>query len=184
MDTKDALLDSAEMLARSRGFDAFSYADLSKDVGIRKASIHHHFPGKADLALALIDRYDDRFQQELDHLNKRHARAGDRLLGYLGLYRNALKGGEQLCLCVAYSAGRDSFTPEVLARLEVFHSAGIAWLTAVFSMHDGSIANVTDPKAEARATLAMVEGAQLMARAAKDITLFDAATDALKTRVT
>jgi hypothetical protein len=54
MDTKTAFLDSANRLARTRGFDAFSYADLSKDIGLRKVSIHYHFPTKADLALDLI----------------------------------------------------------------------------------------------------------------------------------
>ena len=59
MDTRTALLESAERTARQRGYDGFSYADLADDVGIRKASIHHHFPTKATLALALIER-DDR----------------------------------------------------------------------------------------------------------------------------
>jgi len=56
-DIKTALLDSAERAARRRGFDGFSYADLAKDMGIRKASIHHHFPTKAALSVALMKRY-------------------------------------------------------------------------------------------------------------------------------
>lgn len=56
MDTRTALLQSAERAARQRGYDGFSYADLAGDVGLRKASIHHHFPTKATLALALIER--------------------------------------------------------------------------------------------------------------------------------
>ena len=53
-DTRAALLDAAERLIRERGYAGVSYADLAGLVGVRKASIHHHFPGKADLALALL----------------------------------------------------------------------------------------------------------------------------------
>ena len=56
-DTKTTLLNSAERAARARGFDGFSYADLAADVGISKASIHHHFASKATLAVALMQRY-------------------------------------------------------------------------------------------------------------------------------
>ena len=56
-DTKTALLNSAERAARSKGFDGFSYADLAKEVGIRKASIHYHFPTKDALTISLMVRY-------------------------------------------------------------------------------------------------------------------------------
>lgn len=57
MNTKTNLLNSAERVARTRGFDGFSYADLAADVGTIKASIHHHFASKAALAVTLMNRY-------------------------------------------------------------------------------------------------------------------------------
>ncbi|MDP2026901.1 TetR/AcrR family transcriptional regulator [Sulfuriferula sp.] len=42
-------------MVQRRGFNDFSYADIANEVGIRKASLHHHFPTKTDLGLALID---------------------------------------------------------------------------------------------------------------------------------
>ena len=44
-----------------RGFNGFSYADIASELGITKASLHYHFPGKAELGEALIERYADRF---------------------------------------------------------------------------------------------------------------------------
>ncbi|HIE19064.1 TPA: TetR/AcrR family transcriptional regulator, partial [Candidatus Bathyarchaeota archaeon] len=35
------------------GYGGFSYSDLSKALGITKASIHHHFPSKEELGLAV-----------------------------------------------------------------------------------------------------------------------------------
>ncbi len=185
MDTKAALLDSAEQAIRARGYDGFSYADLAADVGIRKASIHHHFPTKADLALALIARYSDNFFVRLDQISETHPTGGARLKAYVSACRDALDGGRKLCLCVAFCTGRDGLSPDVLARLDGFHRTVSAWLGEVFAAGeaDNTIAGVSDSGAEAHACLAQMEGAQLIARAANDSERFDAAVARLLQRI-
>jgi len=184
MGTREALLDSAEQLARSRGFDAFSYADLSDEVGIRKASIHHHFPTKADLAHALITRYSENFAAALSSIASVARSGGDRLRGYLDAYRSALLGGRAVCLCVAFSAGRESLADPVLAELNAFHAHSVSWLQETFEQGrlDGSITDVEAPAEEAKTALALVEGAQLVARAAGDMSRYDEATAILRRR--
>lgn len=184
MDTKTALLDSAEKASRMRGYDGFSYADLSKDVGIRKASIHHHFPTKADLAQALLRRYSQRFFEALSAIAADHSKGGARLKAYVKAYRESLSGGEMVCLCVAFSAGRDSLSDPVLSELNTFGDRSATWLTEAFRLgkEDASILSVTDPRSEAVACLALVEGAQLLARAARDVSRFDAAVAILAQR--
>lgn len=178
MDTRTQLLDQAEAVARARGFDGFSYADLADAVGIRKASIHHHFPKKADLAQALIDRYAAAFFHRLGALAAQEPRASDRLRGLVATYREGLEGGRKLCLCVALAVGRDSLGEPVIASLADFHEQVTRWLAECFACGaaDGSVAGVGDPSAEASAALALMEGAQLIARSAMRVDLFDAAT--------
>lgn len=185
MDTKSALLDSAEHAVRARGYDGFSYADLAAAVGIRKASVHHHFPAKADLAKALIERYSQDVFTRLGAIAEMHPDGGARLASLVATYRAAIDGGNKLCLCVAFCAGRDSLSPAVLAMLDTFRVTVVAWLTDVFALGkaDGSIAGVSDPAAEAQACLAQMEGAQLVARAAKDCARFDAAMARLLERI-
>lgn len=185
MDTRTALLDSAEAAARQSGFDAFSYADLSRAVGIRKASIHYHFPVKADLALSLIERYTARVLDQLTAIEAGHRDAADMLHAYRRLYRDALAGGTRLCLCVALSAGRNSLSDPVLTQLDAFHTSSIAWLTRVYerAVEDGTVFGVFAPETEAAATLALMEGAQLVARAAESVSRFDQATAALGARL-
>ena len=71
-DTRKKILDLAEALLLSRGFNAFSYQHISGELGVRNAAIHYHFPRKTDLGVALIERYCRRFarfveaQQGLD----------------------------------------------------------------------------------------------------------------------
>lgn len=185
MNTRNELLDAAERASRAKGFDAFSYADLSEAVGIRKASIHHHFPTKADLALAVIERYSETFFAHLGVIAAKRGTAASKLRAYVKTYREALSGGETVCLCVAFSAGRDSLAAPVLAQLNAFHEKSLDWLAARFNeaREDGSIADVETPKQEAAACLALMEGAQLTARAARDVAMFDNAVRLLTRRL-
>ncbi|UGA37463.1 TetR/AcrR family transcriptional regulator [Chromobacterium haemolyticum] len=65
-DTRKRILDIAEQLLLSRGFNAFSYQHISSELGVRNAAIHYHFPKKSDLGVALIQRYRRRFQRFID----------------------------------------------------------------------------------------------------------------------
>lgn len=178
MDTRTALLDHAERFARTRGFEAFSFADLAAALNIRKPSVHHHFATKADLALALITRYREGFGKVLAGLDQ--ATAAGRLAAYISFYRTGLGAGDRVCLCIAFATHRDSFDPVVHEQISGFHRDNLNWLADVFALGgmDGTLPN-DDPVAAAHACLAQIEGAQIMARAAGDPVVFDRATATL-----
>lgn len=181
METKHALLNVAEDLVRTKGMDAVSFGDLAKALGIRNASVHYHFPTKADLALALIRQYAARF---LDALPEEGTSA-ERLGQYLDHYRDALAEGQQMCLCVSLSGSRHGLDDTVLAELSSFHAASLTWLGTVFTQadEDGLITGVKDAAAEAHQCLALVEGAQLLARAEGDPGHFDRAVALMRARL-
>lgn len=181
-DTRTALLDVAERTVRARGHDGFSYADLSKAVGIRKASIHHHFPTKAGLLHVLMDRYRSTMIAHYEAIDANHTDAVDRLRAFIDLYRQALDGGERLCLCVALSIGRDGLDSAVHEEITAFRLATLDWLEAAFEngKHDGTLLSRHPSKSNAAACLATLEGAQLAARAARDVKFFDDATAVLR----
>lgn len=183
-DTKTALLDSAETIARARGFDGFSYADLADDVGIRKASIHYHFPTKATLSAALMDRYATAIAAACADIKATNATAAGQLQGVISLYRDALKDGQSLCLCVSLTISHQSLSAEVNAQIGKFRAMMVEWLEEVFTLaqSDTSISGVTHPTLEARACLALLEGAHLAARAEESLTVFDSAVAVLKAR--
>ena len=56
-DTREQIIDRAGHLLMSRGFNGFSYRDISSHLGVKNAAVHYHFPAKADLAMALIDEF-------------------------------------------------------------------------------------------------------------------------------
>lgn len=178
------MLDAAENVVRMRGYDGFSYADLAGAVGIRKASIHHHFPAKQDLATAIVARYAARVVQRLDVVADSAASGGAAITSFVTLYRDASGDGDMLCLCVAMCLNRDILGDAAQQELNAFHRLALDWLEAQFNRakEDASFAAVQDARSEAMACLAQVEGAQIIARAAGDVRQFDAAMAALLAR--
>src|ERR1700682_630937 len=85
-----AILDVAEQLAQTRGYNGFSYADIAAPLGVTKASLHYHFPSKADLGCALIERYHRTFASALEAIDQQAEEPGKKLRQYVGLYDSVL----------------------------------------------------------------------------------------------
>lgn len=184
-DTKTELLDSAERAVRRRGFDGFSYNDLANEVGIRKASIHYHFPTKAALSEALMKRYYTALDDACAAIAATEPTGGARLAALIDQYRLAIDDGKSLCLCVSFSSSRESLPKEAIAEIARFRAMIIGWLAQAFALgaQDGSIAQVTVPEQEAAAAMPLLEGAQLAARSQEDVALFDQAVALLRARL-
>src|SRR3954451_15518134 len=86
VDTATQILDVAERLAQSRGFNGFSYADVASELKITKAGLHYHFAGKADLGEALVGRYAARFAAALEAIDEADGRAPAKLEAYARIY--------------------------------------------------------------------------------------------------
>ena len=96
--TATRILDEAERLAQTRGFNGFSYADVAAAVGTTKAALHYHFPTKADLGRALIERYAARFFAALAEIGASGDAEPEQLRRYATLYGDVLRQ-DRLCLC-------------------------------------------------------------------------------------
>ncbi|PPK68303.1 TetR/AcrR family transcriptional regulator [Actinokineospora auranticolor] len=169
VDTRGALLDHATHLVRTRGYSAFSYADLAAAVGIRKASVHHHFSTKEELGVALVARYTERFVARLAEIDRVGAGPVDALERYAALYREGLLDGEA-CLCGVLAAETDAVPPAVAAGVAEFFRVNQAWLTEVIERGGLSVGAAGD---RAATVLAVLEGAVLVARAQDDVAAFD-----------
>ena len=183
--TRETLLDLGEQAIRTRGFAGFSYADLARDAGIRKASIHHHFPAKADLGLALVERYAVDLATALDAIQDDASSAGEAMRGAIALYRDALKDGTSACLCAALATDTALLDEATREALKTTNDATRDWFESVYMKveQDGSIDGIGDPTIEAPATLALLQGAQLLAKAATSPEAFDEATASLSARI-
>src|SRR5258708_39377854 len=69
-ETAERILKVAEALMIERGYSAFSYADISEAVEIKKPSIHHHFPTKAGLAAAVLRAHREKTIEGTEKLDR------------------------------------------------------------------------------------------------------------------
>lgn len=69
-DTREKIIDLARNLLHSRGFEGFSYADISSELGIRNAAVHYYFPSKSDLGLAMLERFTDEVRARIDRARR------------------------------------------------------------------------------------------------------------------
>jgi TetR/AcrR family transcriptional repressor of nem operon len=167
------ILDSAERRARRRGYNGFSFRDLAADVGIKSASVHYHFPTKADLGAAVAQRYTERFLAALGDPNAPEVAPRALLERYVAAFRRALVRDRQMCLCGLLGAEVESLPPEVAAEVRDFFERNVVWLAAVLSRRDGGALGKEAAEARALTILALLEGALVVARTLKRDAVFD-----------
>jgi TetR/AcrR family transcriptional repressor of nem operon len=179
-DTADRTLDIAERLVQIRGFNGFSYADVARELGITKASLHYHFPGKAELGEALITRYGSRFAQALTEIDHAAADARAKLDAYVGIYRAVLSEG-RMCLCGILAAEYETLPDRMRDAVTRFFEVNEAWLAAVLSQgqSDGSLKVTGSLPAVSEMILSSLEGAMLISRAHRDPARFTITVDRL-----
>ena len=172
--TADRILDEAEKLVQVRGFNAFSYADISKAVGIQKASLHHHFATKTDLGLALIERYRRVFVDALAAIEAEGGPAAERLERYVALYRTVLRRG-RMCMCGMLAADVATLPQDMRESVAGFFSENVSWLTRVLAegKKNNELAFVGTAASAAGFIVSSLEGAMLVARGSGDLDHLD-----------
>ena len=181
-DTASRILDIAERLVQSRGFNAFSYADVASELGISKASLHYHFPGKAELGEALIGRYAGRFADALRGIDEQDADAPARLEAYARIYADVLRD-RRMCLCGMLAADYETLPKPMRDAVIAFFDESEAWLTIVLERGEGEGTLRLNGSASeaAQAIVSGLEGALLVARPYGDVARFEVAAARLLT---
>lgn len=179
-DTATRILDVAERLAQTRGFNGFSYADIAAELGLTKASLHYHFPGKAELGEALIDRYASRFARALAVLGEQGNDPREALAEYVELYAAVLRG-DRMCLCGMLAAEYETLPAPMQAAVIRFFDASEVWLESVLGRgrDEGALTFPGSAREEARLLLGGLEGAMLVARPYGDMARFRVVADRL-----
>jgi TetR/AcrR family transcriptional repressor of nem operon len=179
-ETPGQILDVAEELVQLRGFNGFSYADVARSLGVTNASLHYHFPGKADLGSALVGRYSERFEGALAEIEGRHERGDERLAAYAHLYGDVLRA-RRMCLCGMLAAEYQTLPDEMRDAIVSFFDSNESWLGRVLEegRAGGTLAFTGSAAERARAVIGGLEGAMLVARLYGEPERFTTAADQL-----
>jgi TetR/AcrR family transcriptional regulator, transcriptional repressor for nem operon len=164
-DSSTRILDIAERLVQTRGFNAFSYANIADALHVTKASLHYHFPTKAKLGERLIERYRTGFLGALDGIDATAANASQKLRAYVGLYADVLRRN-RMCLCGMLAAEFETLPKPMRTELQRFFEANEVWLTGVLERgrNRNELVFTGTSVDTARVLIAALEGSMMLAR--------------------
>ena len=174
----DEILDVAERMARAGGYNGFSFREIAKQVGIKAASVHYHFPGKEELGVAIARRYTERFLAALGPPDDPEATPESLIRRYVAAFRASLVDDGLMCLCGLLGAEIAHLPRPVAAEAKRFFQENLRWLTTVLERTD-RLDGEGLARTEAMHVMATLEGALILARSLEDPTAFDDATRSL-----
>jgi TetR/AcrR family transcriptional repressor of nem operon len=179
-DTAQRALDIASRLVQTRGFNGFSYADIAAELRVTKASLHYHFPTKAELGRVLVERYAQGFASALQAIEREAADEADQLRRYARVYDTVLAEGK-MCLCGMLAAEYGTLPEPMQQTLTRFFDLNEAWLAGVLERgrRRGVLVFSGAPREVARLLVGSLEGAMMLARSYGDPARFRAASQRL-----
>lgn len=178
--TPQRILDIAERLVQTRGFNGFSYADIAEALDVTKASLHYHFPSKADLGKRLIERYEETFLATLKTIDGAADGARDKLQRYVRIYAGVLRAN-RMCLCGMLASDYATLPKPIREKVKHFFDENERWLAAVLDegRKTGDLQFKGSALDVARMIVASLEGAMMLARSYGEVARFDATAERL-----
>jgi TetR/AcrR family transcriptional regulator, transcriptional repressor for nem operon len=170
--SKEAILAAARRTAQAHGYSGLNFRDLADEVGIKAASIYHHFPSKADLGATVARRYWEDTAAGLESMLAETPDPVRCLHRYPDVFRKALENDNRMCLCSFMAAEHDDLPEAVKRAVQTFADVNVAWLSRMLTA--AAVVSAEESEQRARAIFAAIAGAQLIARSRSDISLYDA----------
>ena len=174
--TSDQILASARNFIVAGGYNGFSYADIAEVVGIRKASIHHHFPSKVDLVRTLVARHRERTEIAMADLESKLPDPLALLQTYAGYWAKCIEDASvPFCVCALLASELPALPPEIAVEVRAYFRFLSSWLTKVMQRgaEQGVLKFAGSAEFEAETFMATVHGAMLSARAYGTPAIFD-----------
>ncbi len=177
--TADRIIAAAERRMREGGFRGFSFRDIAADVGIKSASVHHHFPTKEDLAAAVARAYTERYLKELGDPDNPERDPAELIAHYVDRSRRALVEDRRMCLCCVLATEAAALPPALNAEARKFFERNLAWIETVLARLSPDT-RTDDRKAEALRIAATLDGAMLIAHSLGDLSAFESVAQRLR----
>jgi TetR/AcrR family transcriptional repressor of nem operon len=179
-DTRTRILDVAEELIQRVGLNAMSYKDISDAVGIRKASIHHHFPKKENLVDEWLKRCHVSYGDNYRRIVEGGGDAVEKLRRLAGGFEEGLQK-QQLCFVGMIGSDLNTLQSTSCRIFEetVRNTVGIFSIAFQQGMEEGTLECRGTAEDAAFAFFSFLVGAQIAARAHGGTEMFRRATEAL-----
>lgn len=177
--TRQRILEAASSMLSSRSYLGFSFNDISQQVGVRKASLHHHFTSKEVLGLELLALAAARFQTWSESAPDSPSAA---IGAFIAMYRNSLRAGMAVCPGGSFAPGWGCTEDTLKAAVRKLRADQIQWLTKILRAQDKTRSRA-DASAIAASVFATCQGALVSARVTGNVKDFDVATTVVRVLV-
>jgi len=181
-DTATKILDTGQELIQTRGYTVMSFQDIASIVGIKKPSIIHHFPSKADLGVAIIRRYSTTFATQLEQIKKDPKTTHwEALEFYFSPYRQFASKPDTVCLCGSLAGEIPALPEQMRVEVKAFIENHQHWLEGILKSgrKSGELNFDETPSRLSRVLFNMLQGTLLVERATDDMTQLDDAIKAI-----
>jgi len=135
-DRETQILDYAEREMRKGGLDSVSFRDIAGAIGIKSASVHYHFPTKADLAERVTRRYADRFIDALGAPNEPAESPQERLTRLIDAYASAFALEGSTCLCTVLGSVATYVPIGTSEEIRKFYNRLSEWIGIALQGHE------------------------------------------------
>ena len=162
-DKREQIEAVATAAIKRAGIGNVSFRTLAEAVGVKSASVHYHFPTKADLALAVVEAYTQTFQASLDRADRKSGSGQDKLLAFAKVFEDVL-ADENLCLCGMMASEVMSLDDATRSALTQFFRNAEDWVAGVLKQHSAELNAALPPADIARILMSGLEGAILLDR--------------------
>ncbi|MEH6448531.1 MAG: TetR/AcrR family transcriptional regulator [Oleispira sp.] len=166
LSTRQQIVEYSADMLRANGFEGFSYLDISRHLGITKASVHHHFPKKVDLGLALCDWTQDWFEQGLSHFDAKGTSNWNKLERYVRAAMKHSLNEQKLCPISAFYSDLNKLPDSIKKRVKALDDYELDWVTQVIQdgIKNNEFSANQDPRALASLFIFSCKGALYYAR--------------------
>ncbi len=164
---RDEILRVGRELMQTRSFQGFSFQDIADRVGIRKASLYHHFPSKDALGAAVMNEMTQRFQRWAE---ARRGTPRQQLQAYLDMVRDIIGAGRCMCPAGSSVGGWGCMSDELRQAVADLRGRQVDWMTEVMR---GLDALPVPPDQMAACFFAVSQGGLLSARISGRLEDFD-----------
>lgn len=185
-ETADRILRTAHTLISDLGYSAFSYADIADAVQIRKASIHHHFPTKASLVVAVLKAHREKLIQGTHLLNEQISDPLIRLQTYVQHWEGCIRDKtEPFCIAALLAAELPSLPADVRREIRKHFQMLSGWISKTLEegVEKRKLKIRGTVEDEAQTFMALVHGAMLSARALGTSDVFQVVTSSALKRI-
>lgn len=166
VDTREQIMDRAAELLMSRGYNGFSYRDISSHLGVKNAAVHYHFPVKADLAVALVEEYRQVLRSKTSEFMAYGGSALAQIEGFFEMATRQCQVGRCICPIGAFSIDYTDLPEEVRNVTSSFVDETLKWLIQVLEVgrEQNEFSFNGDARPRAVSILTSLQGARQVVR--------------------